>query len=377
MNCSDSLLLQRFIDRDLDDEHAEIVAHHLESCAACRAEAQGLAELRRFVQDRLGLEDEGEEEAAAAAFSSISARLPTVRRGTAQWWRPRWLAAAGVALAVLLLPIPVVSTLEAWPRRILERAVAQERSWRCQPNKLLHWQVETISTGVRGVADGRRQTLFWRRNGETTFAEISRQVREDGTTEFAYWNRDDGSSIHYRNAAGVLEITPSNAAVRQALPHVAPDVRGVLESRLAHRMLSRSLDVDNRRDIESLYGRSMRVFGGTTSFDGIGGAFGEVRQIRVVKERPLSNPAILRVVHEYDVDASTLRLLRLKTTVSYADGTTGVHDSRWTVFREASPAEFDAQTPDALIAAGVRVQRLTPVEYARRHLRETSRTATN
>ena len=377
MICADTLFLQRFIDSDLDGEHAEIVAAHLESCGSCRADAQTIIELRTFVQDRLGVEDEGEDERARLTLSSISTRLPIATAKMPPRWRGRWIAAAVIAVAILLVPIPLVPTLEAWPKQILERAVAQERTWRSQPNKIFHWQVDTVSTGIRGVSDGRRRTRFWRKNSETTFSEICRQVREDGSTEFAYWRRTDGSSILYRGATGVLEITPTSDALRRSLPEVAGELRDILQSQLSERALNRSLDVDNRRDVEWLHGRSMRIAGGTTTFDGIGGAFGEVRQIRVVKDRPQSNPSISRAVHEYDIDAATLRLLRLRTTITYADGTTGVQDSRWTVFRETSDAEYEAQTADDLVAAGARVKRLTPIEYARQRLQEKTPAPTN
>lgn len=86
---------------------------------------------------------------------------------------------------------------------------------------------------------------------------------------------------------------------------------------------------------------------------------------------------IVRAVHEYDVEKSTYRLLRLKSTISYTDGTTGVHDGRWLGFKEITAAEFDARTPRDLLAGGRRVVRLTPFELATRHLQELRRVRTS
>jgi hypothetical protein len=68
--------------------------------------------------------------------------------------------------------------------------------------------------------------------------------------------------------------------------------------------------------------------------------------------------------------------MRLKSTLTYADGTTGIHDSRWVAFREATDVEFEAQAPRELLSKAGRVVRLTPLDLATRHLEEMNRART-
>jgi hypothetical protein len=373
MGCSDPLVLQRLLDNELDEAQAELVTHHLESCASCRAQIRLAAEARSFVQDQLGVEDEGEEDATTAALAAISRHLPaqTARpQASSSWKRRTWLTAAAGILA-LFLPLLVVSNVSAWPARILEEAAMRERMWMYQRNKVLHWEVDTVSQGVKNVADGRWRTLFWRKNGASTFLEVSRQINPAGRTEYAYWQKPDGSTIHYRSKKGVIEIGPSTAVARQTLPTLSGELRTALDSYLSNRAQTRNLDFHSRRDADRLHGRSIWVSGGKATFRrGLLDLWGEVHHITVVKERSESNPMVVRAVHEYDVESSTYRLLRLKSTVSYADGTVGVHDSRWVVFQEVAAAEFDAQTPRDFLESGTPVVRLTPLDVATRRVQE-------
>ena len=89
-----------------------------------------------------------------------------------------------------------------------------------------------------------------------------------------------------------------------------------------------------------------------------------------------TNAAILRAEHEYDIEKSTYRILRLKSTVSYANGTTGVHDSSWKNFREVTDAEFDSHVPRDLLDGTRRTVRLTPTDIATRRLQELNRSRT-
>lgn len=373
MACSDSLLLQRLIDGDLEALQAEVLADHLETCDTCRAEARRVAELRAFVQERLGAEDEGEEEATASAVAAIGRSVfppPAARPVGMRWWRPTWMATAAIIIIALLVPLSFLSTLAASPSEILDEAAERNRMWMYQPNKSLQWEVDTIAQGLKTIADGRWRTYFWRSNGATTFAEVSRQINPQGRTEFAYWNRADGSSVSYRARTGVVEIAPSIEEARKARPSLPEELRSALDQQLTQRSLGRSLDVQRRRDQERLHGRSVWISGGEVSFTrGPFDRWGEVLRITVVKTDAM-RPDIVRAVHEYDIDSDSLRLLRLKTTITYTDGTTGVHDSRWVAYREISPAEFAAQAPDQLLTSGLPVAHLTPHDLATRRLQE-------
>lgn len=377
MGCSDLITLQRLLDGELDETAAELVSHHADSCERCRDVLRELAAARTFVQAQLGDEDEGEDEAASAALAVIAAQLSTSRTSEpapSGWWRRTWLTTAAMALLGLLLPLPFGSKAGASPEEVLRQVVARERIWAYQPNKVLHWEVETVSKGIRGTADGRWRTVFSQKNSDKSFAQISRQFDPDGRTTHAYWQHPDGSSISYRAKTGLIEIWPSTAAARHALPAMTPELRDALESFLRNREATRALDVRTRRDAEWLHRPSAGIAGTTATLrDGRLDGWGDVHHITIVKRRFDSNPEILRAVHEYDVEAATYRLLRLQSKITYADGTVGVHDSRWAVFRETSAAEFDAQTPKDLLDSGLPLVRLTPLDVARRRLQEINR----
>jgi hypothetical protein len=367
MACSDSLQLQRYADGDLDALHTSAIADHLETCDVCRDELRRLADLRSYIQERLGAEDEGEEELTATAIAAMASRLPAqpAVRGAQPWWRRTWMATAAIIVIALLIPISYLSNLFASPDQILEEASVRGRMWMYQPHKTLQWEVDTVSEGIRGVDDGRWRTYFWRSNGATAFSETSRQINPKGRTEFASWTYADGSSVYYRSRNNTIEIAPSNDVVRQAMPSVSDDIRSVLQSQLTFRSLRQSLDVHRRRDLERLHGRSVWISGGDVTFSrGRLALWGDAFHIKVVKKN--SSPGIVRAVHEYDIDSDSLRLLRLKTTLTYDDGTTGTHDSRWVSYREISPADYAAQKPDALLQSGLPVVHLTPLDISKR-----------
>jgi hypothetical protein len=372
MDCSDFLMLQKQLDGELDEAQAEAVAYHLESCARCRAEANRLGELRTFVQERLGLEDDGEEESTAFALAEVSRIMGShlAVRDDRPWWYQRiWLATAAILVLALAVPLPFLSDAGASPAEVLEEAADRQRMWAYQPNKVLHWEVETVSRGIKTVADGRWRAEFWRKNGASTFAEISRQLGPDEKIERAYWRRPDGSTVSYHGKTGVVEVGPSTDEMERDLPALPEDLREALAAHLALRATTNRLDVQSRRDADLFTGRSAWTSGGEASFRrGLLGRLGEVHQITVVKEGSDLHPMIARAVHEYDIQSSTLRLLRLKSTVTYTDGTVGEHDSRWIAYRESSDAEFEAQAPRDLLEGPLSVVRLTPRDLATRRL---------
>jgi hypothetical protein len=376
MSCSDVLILQRLLDGDLDEAQAELVAHHLESCSACRNDAVQLAELNSFVQSHLGAEDEGEEDADTATLARISQRLPRQSHQSSvrfAWkWNRTWMTAASVGALVLLLPLVFVPTLRAWPSRILEEATAYQRMWQYQPNKTLQWEVHTDSRGIKEIFDGRWRTHFWQKNGATTFTQISRQFDPTGRVAQATWQQPDGSNIRYRSRDGAfVEISPATEEVQAALPTLAPELRAALESYLSTRELARSLEAGRRRGVDRLLVPAVASPNTNVTFrESFLDQWGKVYRIRVVDE-PTMNPSILRAVHDYDIERLSLRTVRLKSTLTYADGTVGIHDARWSGFREIPPEEFDAQLPAKFLESGIAVVRLTPTQLARRYLQDT------
>ena len=378
MACSDPLLLQRFLDNELDLPQTDVVAFHLESCDVCRAEARRIASVRMFVQEQLGAEDEGEEEATAQAIAAISSRIVESRpasSGLIRRWRNAWLATAALIVLALVIPDSFLSSLVASPGEILEEAEERGRMWMYQPDKNLHWQVDTVSQGIQGVRDGRWRTFFWRSNRKASFAEISRQIDPTGRLEFVYWQRHDGSSTNYSARNGFVEVAPSTQAAHEALPALEPNLRAALQSHLTARALRQSLDVHRRRDLDRVHGRSIWVADGRATFrHGFLDRFGKIHRIVVTKEKPM--PTALRAVHEYHIDGDTHRLLRLTTTITYVDGTTGVHDSRWVLFREIGASEFAAQQPAEILNRGIPVVHLTPRDLALRMIANRNRSHT-
>src|SRR5687767_5516809 len=217
MFSSDPIVLQKFLDGELDPPQAEAVGRHFEQCESCRSEVESLAAERSFVQSHLGSEDDGEDDAAATSLAAVAGKL---RKETAMipWWRRSWVPTAAVITIVIVLVLASGTTLSARPEQILEEAAARQRSWMYQPNRILAWDVEAISRGVKDTADGRRRTLFWQKNGTTTFHQISRQYEPDGRINWAQWMAPDGSSIAYRTRTGPrIEISPSINTARSAM----------------------------------------------------------------------------------------------------------------------------------------------------------------
>jgi hypothetical protein len=383
MDCSNDLLMARLLDGELDEVQAELAAHHLDGCVSCRAVVKELAEERAFVQDRLGEEDESEEASAAAALAAVASRLPTANSAAARgaglttWLRRPWLGAAAAMMLALLLPDIFGSRVGASPERIIEEAIARERIWSYQPNKTLHWEVETSATGVHGMTDGRWRTHYWQKNDATTLEQTVRQFDPDDRTVRATWRRADGSTLNYSTATGdVVELAPSTAEARAALRSLSPALRQALQSYIDRGALTRSLDAQSRREADWLSRPGVGVTRATAALRrSVLREWGEVYHVTITNDRPTS-AAILRAVHEYDIEKSSYRILRLKSTVSYADGTTGVHDSSWTNFRETSEIEFDAHAPHDLLDGSRRIVRLSPLDVATRWLQEQNRSRT-
>ncbi|HXG55659.1 MAG TPA: zf-HC2 domain-containing protein [Vicinamibacterales bacterium] len=376
-DCSDPLVLQKFVDGELPGPEAELIAHHMESCRDCSGALAELKALGLFVQGRLGAEDEGEDEASHRILQAVGRRLPGAALPvqppvSARWRRPVWIGAAAALLLVVLLSLPFSGRIDASAERILAESGAREHAWVYQPNKVLHWDVHTISTGLHDLPNGTERTVFWRRNGDSTFDEISRRYGADGRTLWAYWRQPDGSSISYRTAAGRrLEISPSTAALREALSTLDSDLRPALERFLTRRERIRSIGLESRQFADWLE-RSPGASGvESTSVQRVRSPeWGDVYRVTAVTAYAQRQDRLVRAIHEHDIEARGFRRVRLKTTLTYSDGSTGVHDSRWTEFRESSEAEFESQVPRDLLQQGLPAIELTPLQLARRERRE-------
>ncbi|HET7712905.1 MAG TPA: hypothetical protein VFL80_13315 [Thermoanaerobaculia bacterium] len=372
MSCSDPLLLQRLIDGDLDEVQAELVSHHAEFCSDCSAAIRDLAALRTFAQERLGAEDESDGRDTEIRIARIAGALPhsTPGRPPRMWRRRPVLTTAAVAAFAAFLPLAFVTSVNAWTERILEKASARERLSKYQPNKSLYWEVHAYSRGVKRMADGRWRTRFWQRNGATAFSQISQQFDPHGNIAHAYWQRADGGALRYRPQRNVLEVTPPTDETRQGMRTLPPALQGVLMDYLAQVEKRRSLETNRQIDADWLHRPSLRHGGTATVRRRVVPGESDVYHITFVTSGRKKGGEILEATHDYDIEIPTLRLLRLKSTIHYADGTTGVHDARWSELREIPTADFDAQTPERLLGRPVTLVRLTPEEMAMRRLRE-------
>lgn len=377
--CSLPLDLQRFVDGELPGPAEELIAHHLEGCRVCRAALTDLRALTCFVQDRLGAEDEGEEAASHRILRRVASGLPDGSAGgegqaaRARWRMPLWLGAAAAVFLAFLVSVPFSQRIDASAEKILAESAWRERMWLYQPDKVLHWEVHTRGYGLKNDGNGSATFRFWRRNGDSSFDEITRRYDHSGRLTQGSWRLPDGAMIHYRADAGeVLEIVPSTAALRAALPNMSPASRAGIDRFTATRERLRSLENDGR-DILDLLRRPVAA-----PADGLldirrehSAQSGEIYRVTTVREYADQARELARATHEQHIETRTLRRLYLRSTLSYRDGTTGVHESRWSGFQEMLPADFDAQMPTDLLGS-LPIRRLTPEDIARRQRAEFS-----
>lgn len=366
MSCIDNVTLHRLLDGELDEIQSELVTHHVGGCDDCRHALQEAGALRAFVQGQLGSEDETEEDAASAAMKRVAGRVgDAVNVRPASVWRTRRMLFVAAAVAVLaILPPAFVTSVNAWSGRVLEKASASERMWKYHPNRTLYWEVRTSSRGVKGLTDGEWRTEFWQKNDDTTLRQHSRQFDPEGKIFHAYWRQPDGSLASYRPRQHVLEFAPPTVVARQALLTLPPHERAALNLFLARREAHRSLEVNRRRDAEWLHrprlsGRIAKIQRGPFE------SWPAVYHITIVSDGRESSREIAGATHEYAIETTTYRLLRLRSTIRYKDGTTGVHDSRWSAPREIGAEEFDSLTPQRLVGSDVRLVRVAPTQLAR------------
>lgn len=92
--------LNDFVDDELTEHARLVVEQHLATCSACRQE---LADLRSLVEAARGLEPEVAP--SRDLWPAIESRLEIGRSVERNWWLQ--LAAAGIALAILSVPLSV------------------------------------------------------------------------------------------------------------------------------------------------------------------------------------------------------------------------------------------------------------------------------
>lgn len=101
MNCQTiQQNLNDYFDDELSREARHLVERHLTTCAACRGELAGLQSL---VDAARGLDSPAPPN--RDLWPAIAARLETDRSAERPWWLQ--LAAAGIALAILSVPLSV------------------------------------------------------------------------------------------------------------------------------------------------------------------------------------------------------------------------------------------------------------------------------
>ena len=373
--CGEPILLQRLLDGDLPDAAALVVTNHLEVCEACRTALNDLQGLKSFVDGRLGCEDEGEEEASAHVLRGVFARVrgeierqaPSSDRS---WWRATLLGVAAALTFIAVLWIPFDQRVDASAARILAENRIREQAWLYQPEKVLHWEAVTEAHGIHGIPDGRTRIEFWRRNGPITFEEITRAYDASGRTIWATWRMPDGGSVAYLpHTADRIEITTSIPELRAALPTLSNDSRDALKALVERRERNRTLEF-GRGALRDWIGAStaFAIDGPATLRRDRSADWGELYRITTNDSRQPPQSEIAGATQEHDIESRGFRTVHLKSTVRYRDGTVGTHETRWTGFAETTSAAFDAHVPRDLLAGGIPVVRLTPLEVARRAL---------
>jgi len=375
IQCEDELTLQKFLDQELEPAATELVFHHLESCNRCARTLSALKQLKSFCTEKLGCEDEMESDFSYQILNKAKARIDHeigARRATPaarRWWRRTALVAAIIVAIATAIAWPLIERSQSVSAdAILAETILRERSWAHQPNKVLHWIVETEMINQRTIPDGRYRTLCWQNNFEGQSGYISRRYDQENRLISAYWRKPDGSEIQFIDQnGGLIEIAPATARLRQALPTLDLDLRQALEDYLSRRRAESISPQAKSKSFADWFLRSRNA--GTVQLINTS-RWGEVFYIRTEQSYQPSASGIVRIIAEHEIVAKTFKRLRVKTTRYRLDGSQAVDDARWTYLEDATVADFDANNLDELIARTKNKVQLSPEMIARKALLE-------
>jgi hypothetical protein len=349
--CVEAAELHAALDGELSDAALELLHVHVAGCAECGRRLRVVRDERLQVATLLGQEDEREGEEVLASVRRIEHVIAHTPHRGKPGRRGLILKRIGLAMAAaagLLLAISWQESdfdVTAAPGRILDEAMVRENAWMYQPEKVLHWVVDSEISGSTRLADGRYNTRHWVSTITGAQGELLRKTDGSGRLVFATWRRFDGSVVTYRvDRPTPLQVEPSNAEVRAQFGSLSPDERQAAQQFLETRQqdsetsFQRSrfakwfLDAANRR-------RDVHAERKQTP-DGAEGYY-----IRL-ERGPGSqlDRGVVRLVMETYIEAQGYRRYRLRSQRELADGRLWIEDARWVKFAETNLADFEANT---------------------------------
>jgi hypothetical protein len=356
--CVEDADLHAALDGELSDAALELVHVHVAGCASCGGRLRAVRDERQQVTTLLGQEDEHDGEAVLASVARIGRAIGDAPH-RAKPARPgsilKRLGLAMAAAAGLILAFTWSGSdvdLTAAPGRILDEAMVRENAWMYQPEKVLHWVVESEISGSPRLLDGRYITRHWMSTVTGHQGELLRKTDASGRLVFATWRRSDGSVVTYRaDRATPLQVEPSNDQIRSQLSSLTPDERQAAQLFLENRQqdtetsLQRSrfakwfLDAANRRG--DLHAERQRTPDGADGY-----------YLRL-ERGPGSqlDRGVVRLVMETYLEAEGFRRYRLRSHREYGDGRLWIEDARWVKFAETNLADFGANTLTDLLAS--------------------------
>jgi hypothetical protein len=355
--CVEDADLHAALDGELSDAALELVHVHVAGCASCGRRLKSVRDERQQVATLLGQEDEREGEEVLASVARVEQAIARAsyrhnprRASILKRIGLAMAAAAGLVLAVTWQGSDFDVT--AAPGRILDEAVVRENAWMYQPEKVLHWVVESEVSGSSRLPDGRYKTRHWMSTVTGAQGELLRKTDAAGRLVFATWRRFDGSVVTYRvERPTPLQVEPSNAEIRAQLDSLTAEERQAAQLFLETRQqdsetsLQRSrfakwfLDAANRRgDVHAERKRTP---------DGADGYY-----LRL-ERGPGSqlDRGVVRLVMETYLEAEGFRRYRLRSQREFADGRLWIEDARWVKFAETDLADFEANTLTDLLAS--------------------------
>lgn len=292
-------------------------------------------------------------------------------------WRPV------VASAVAVVVLAVVTWVWTGPRssvsadEIFREAGLRERAWTYQPNKVLHWVIESDRTNHPMRLDGRYVSHHWQNNYPGQGTRLIRSYDQNGKLAYAIWDKPDGSSVLFSNVyPDQVSILPTRAEWQQFITKILKEDADKLEPASRQQLEARLKEAEEDADFydptrlfeqavsqvrRSLKNAKLEVI----YTPGVGKTF----RIRDEFNERTPQGGTMRHVLEEDIAADTFRRFRLKEIRYLPDGKTAVSNARWTLFEETSIADLEAHDLRDLIASGKRIVRRTPEELLKKTIR--------
>jgi hypothetical protein len=360
--CGDALSLQRLLDGDLDEVAAELLFHHVSTCAGCAALLDELRHARRFVERQLGEHQDRHDEALTDDLALVEARLHRLVGPAGASARRLvtptafWMSAATLALVLVVAGVAHAPVSASGDRMLTDLAL-RERTWLHEPNVIRHWVMEADLVGSRLLPDGRYRTECWQANGEDDSSYVNRRFDAAGHLVSARARKPDGTEIVYNAfVEDAYQAIPSTAELRRQAAALPADLRALVETYVHRRegRLRPGLQSQGFREWftrlthPSTPGATARVIETRE--------WGAIYYIRSDQRIEPSPDGVVRIVAENYVSVPDLQRRRLRATRHRAGGEVEVEDTRWTGYRDASPEEFRANGIDEMFghAGGVR-----------------------